>query len=439
MSGLPEGWEVTILEDVLSVKNGFAFKSGDYKDEGHFLIRIGNVQSGYISLEKPAYVGLDERTERFALSAGDILTSLTGNIGRVAKIDDCHLPAALNQRVAKLVPASALHEADYLYSFLSSDRFGAALASHGKGAAQQNVSPKTILGVKFPLPPLAEQRRIVEKLDQLSARTRAAKDHLAHVQTLATRAKQATLAAIFAELPAETERSIGSLAERITKGSSPKWQGFAYREEGVLFIRSQNVGWGHLLLDDKAYLPVEFNTKQKNSVICFGDVLLNIVGASIGRSAVADERISGANCNQAVAIIRLADANLVSSHFLNLWLGSGAAQSQILEGSVDVARANFSLSAIKSLSFPWPSTEEQAEIVSRIEVAFARIDRMVAVATRAADLLERLEAQLLAKAFQGELVPQDPADEPASALLARIREARAKAPKPKRTRKRVKA
>ena len=65
---------------------------------------------------------------------------------------------------------------------------------------------------------------------------------------------------------------------------------------------------------------------------------------------------------------------------------------------------------------------------------------MVAEATRAAwELLERLEAQLLAKAFRGELVPQDPTDEPASALLARIREARAKVPKPKRTRKPAKA
>lgn len=274
----------------------------------------------------------------------------------------------------------------------------------------------------------------MEKLDWLSARTRAAKDHLAKVQSLATRAKQATLAAIFAELSTETKRSIGSLTERITKGSSPKWQGFAYQDEGILFVRSQNVGWGLLLLEDKAYLPPEFNAKQKSSVICPDDVLLNIVGASIGRSAIADERISGANCNQAVAVIRLNDANSVSSQFLNLWLGSDAAQSQILEGSVDVARANFSLAAIKNLTLPWPRLKQQTEIVSRIEAAFSRIDKMVAEASRAAELLERLKQQLLAKAFRGELVAQDPNDEPASVLLDRIREARAadKKAKPKR-------
>lgn len=94
--------------------------------------------------------------------------------------------------------------------------------------------------------------------------------------------------------------------------------------------------------------------------------------------------------------------------------------------------------ALNSTPVPVPPIEQQTEIIRRIEAAFARIDRMVSEATRAAELLEWLEAQLFANAFRGELVAQDPADEPASALLARIREARASAPKPKRTRKRVK-
>ena len=78
--------------------------------------------------------------------------------------------------------------------------------------------------------------------------------------------------------------------------------------------------------------------------------------------------------------------------------------------------------------------QEQDEIVRRIEAAFARIDRMTEEATRAAHLLDRLDERVLAKAFRGELVPQDPNDEPASVLLERIREARATAPAPSRRR-----
>lgn len=74
-------------------------------------------------------------------------------------------------------------------------------------------------------------------------------------------------------------------------------------------------------------------------------------------------------------------------------------------------------------------------MVVRIETAFARADRLEAEAARAKALLDRLEAAILAKAFRGELVPQDPADEPASVLLDRIRAERAAAPKPKRGRR----
>lgn len=78
---------------------------------------------------------------------------------------------------------------------------------------------------------------------------------------------------------------------------------------------------------------------------------------------------------------------------------------------------------------------EQGEIVRRIETAFARIDRLTGQAARAAHLLDRLDERLLARAFRGELVPQDPNDEPAEGLLARIRAARAATPKPTRTRR----
>lgn len=81
---------------------------------------------------------------------------------------------------------------------------------------------------------------------------------------------------------------------------------------------------------------------------------------------------------------------------------------------------------------PLPPVDEQAEIVRRIEAAFARIDRLTEEASRASHLLARLDERLLAKAFRGELVPQDPTDEPASTLLTRIRTERAATPKAKR-------
>lgn len=162
--------QVIALSDLISIQSGYAFKSQDYTESGHFLMRIGNVQGGKISRDNPKFVKLDKRTKPFELCEGDILTSLTGNIGRVARISETDLPAALNQRVAKLtVKDTARLSEQYLFHFLNSQNFRDILSSGGHGAAQQNVSPKAIGEIPIPLPPLEEQRRIVAVLDKAFA------------------------------------------------------------------------------------------------------------------------------------------------------------------------------------------------------------------------------------------------------------------------------
>ncbi|QLH15782.1 restriction endonuclease subunit S [Paracoccus pantotrophus] len=100
-----------------------------------------------------------------------------------------------------------------------------------------------------------------------------------------------------------------------------------------------------------------------------------------------------------------------------------------------VAQKNINLNTLSGVFVPTPPLPEQREIVRRIETAFAKIDRLAAEAAKALKFLGHLDQRILAKAFAGELVPQDPTDEPAEALLARIGAARAAAPKPKRGRK----
>ena len=167
-----EGWENTKLEEILEVQSGFAFRSKDYSEDGHFLIRIGNVQDREISLNKPKFVRLDKSTQRFELNAGDWLTSLTGNIGRVAIIKKSHLPAALNQRVARLslIKNNPVHEG-FVFYFLTSDHFKSELCDSGHGTAQKNVSPKAIGNIALLLPPLPEQERIVAMLDKASEKS----------------------------------------------------------------------------------------------------------------------------------------------------------------------------------------------------------------------------------------------------------------------------
>lgn len=94
---MKKGWETKKLGELIEVQNGYAFSSKDYSDSGHFVMRIGNVQNGYVTLSDPKFINLtgNKKLDRFALHSGDILVSLTGNVGRVGLIQDEHLPAAL--------------------------------------------------------------------------------------------------------------------------------------------------------------------------------------------------------------------------------------------------------------------------------------------------------------------------------------------------------
>jgi type I restriction enzyme S subunit len=159
------------------------------------------------------------------------------------------------------------------------------------------------------------------------------------------------------------------------------------------------------------------------------DVLVGRYGASVGKICTGK---SGA---YNVALVKMIfDRKIVSPRFLFFWLSADVFQ-ETLQMVSRSAQNGFNKGDLKETLFWCPELSEQKRVVHRIEAAFARIDRMVEDATRAAHLLDRLDQRLLAKAFRGELVPQDPNDEPAAELLARIKATRAAAPKPKRGRR----
>lgn len=167
-----EGWVEKKLGEVIQIQNGYAFKSGEYSAAGYFLMRISNVQDGEITLSNPKYIQIDDKKlERFVLKNGDILVSLTGNIGRVGMIAEEHLPSVLNQRVARIVPKGSSIDRDFLFRFLLSSAFRERLQEAGHGAAQQNVSTKEIECVPISLPSLDIQRSIIEQFDEFASET----------------------------------------------------------------------------------------------------------------------------------------------------------------------------------------------------------------------------------------------------------------------------
>ena len=167
---LPNGWNWCHIGDVCEILNGYAFKSGNYVDSGIRIMRISNVQAGVIVDKDPKFYPLSSEADikDYVLKEGDMLMSLTGNVGRVGILKADMLPAALNQRVACL----RLHNEEikpFFYHYLQSEIFRMRCESSGHGMAQLNISTEWLKQELIPLPPLAEQRRIVAKIEELFA------------------------------------------------------------------------------------------------------------------------------------------------------------------------------------------------------------------------------------------------------------------------------
>ena len=163
---LPENWEWCRIGDICELMNGYAFKSTQYKETGVRVIRITNVQDGYIVDNNPKFYPQIPDIGRYALKEGDLLMSLTGNVGRVGILPQSMLPAALNQRVACLRLKDERLK-PFLFGYLRCPIFRERCEDSGHGMAQLNISTEWVKQEYIPLPPLAEQKRIVAKIEEL--------------------------------------------------------------------------------------------------------------------------------------------------------------------------------------------------------------------------------------------------------------------------------
>jgi type I restriction enzyme S subunit len=175
--------------------------------------------------------------------------------------------------------------------------------------------------------------------------------------------------------------SIGQLTVKVGSGITPRGGQRVYRSYGRPFMRSQNVGWGNLLLGDVAFIDDATHSTFAETEIQPGDVFLNITGASIGRSAVADTRLIGGNVNQHVCIIRADERELVP-RFLNLFLLSAGGQRQIDSFQAGGNRQGLNFRQVRSICVPIPPTNAEqraiADALSDVDSLLGGLDQLIA-------------------------------------------------------------
>lgn len=168
-SKIESKWEQKQLGEVVRIKHGFAFKSNEYVADGFRVVRIRNVQRGFINNENLVFIDKNRKVEfeNFILNKDDILVSMTGNSGRVGVIKNAHLPALLNQRVGKIEILGSEISKEFLFIVLNTEYFENSVIFLAKGIAQHNISAEQIESIKIPIPPKEIQEKIVSEIEKL--------------------------------------------------------------------------------------------------------------------------------------------------------------------------------------------------------------------------------------------------------------------------------
>jgi type I restriction enzyme S subunit len=188
---------------------------------------------------------------------------------------------------------------------------------------------------------------------------------------------------------------LGDLTSKVGSGITPTGGSRVYKTDGRPFVRSQNVGMGKLILDDMAFIDEVIHNSFRGTEIACNDVLLNITGASIGRSAIADFRIERGNVNQHVCLIRPISSRL-SPHYLNCFLASREGQAQIDSFQAGGNRQGLNFAQIRSFILPVPSTlAEQEAIAGALSDADALIESLERLIAKKRDIKQGAMQQLL--------------------------------------------
>lgn len=370
---------------------------------------------------------------RLEVHPGDVLLTCAGpraRCGVACLVRTTPRRRFISGKMYRFRADAELLDARYLEAFLRTPETKAQIDAMKTGISESgmNITHERFAQLLVPLAPRQEQQRIADKLDTALARTDACRGRLARVAPLLNRFRQSVLAAATSGRLTENWRlargnnqtSATPLKAVCEPGRVITYGVVKLGEEtpgGVPCLRTSNVRWLQFELDGLKRISRGLSAEFARTVLRGGEVLVNVRG-TLGGVAVASSDMTGWNVSREVAVVPV-DQSKINSLFAALWIASEETQRWLSKVERGVAYVGINIEDLRELPVRLPSLSEQAEVVRRVETLFAFADRLEARLTQAQTAVDRLTPSLLAKAFRGELVPQDPADEPASELLSR--------------------
>lgn len=423
---LPRGWEWASVADVAEVQGGIQKQPKRRPDRNHFpFLRVANVLRSRLDLSEVHEVELfDGELEKYALAPGDLLV-VEGNgspseIGRAA-LWKGQLPNCVHQNHLIRVRPSSVVDARYLAALWNSPVVAAELRAVASSTSGLLVlTTKKIRSVRIPVAPLDEQRRIVTAIEEETSRLEGAiglvKSGLARLPLV----RRGVLARVMPDpLPDGwkllTVEETGTV--ELGRQRSPRYHSGPNMKP---YLRVANVHEDRIDLGDVK--EMDFPPEQlPRYELRPGDILLN-EGQSpefVGRPAMYRGELPGVCFTN--SIIRFQPFDFVDGEYAllvflrHLRFGRFQREAQITTNIAHMAAGRF-----KKVEFPVPPLDEQLAIVDEVRRDLSLLSAFESELKTSLRRADTLRAAILAAAFRGELVPQDPADAPATELLARI-------------------
>lgn len=433
MTELPDGWITAEISEV-SVK---AKQKKPKDNESFSYIDIGSidrVSKKIVSSKKLIGIDAPSRARKEVLT-GDTIVSLTRpNLNALAFID-----SEYNGQVASTgfeVIRPLLVEPRYIFNICRSNDFIDSISIKGQGALYPAAKSSDVQSYSFGLPPIEEQKRIANKLDELLGQVGTIKARVDAIPDILKHYRQSVLAAAVSGRLTKNWR-LDNNVDRVTKvnvvgdvakiatGKTPKRTNPNFWEGGTVPWLTSSATGNEFSVKADQFVTTKAVAECGLKIFKEGTLLMAMYGEGKTRGQVTELKLDAA-CNQACAAIT-ANEELVVKDYLKLCLRANYIETR--KAAAGGAQPNLNLSKVRAITLMLPGLNEQIEIVKRVMSLLDLADQIEERVKGAQSRVDKLTQSILAKAFRGELVPQDPNDEPASELLERIQKEREAAAK----------
>ena len=473
---LPEGWKWTTAIEACSKVIDCHNKTAPYTASGIKLVRTSNIRNGQINLDDTKFVAqptYEFWSRRCPPEPRDILFTREAPMAEVGMIPDGE-KLCMGQRMMLLRADNKSLSAKYLLYALQTPFISSYADEVAVGTGVKHLRVKAVEQLPIPLPPLNEQKRIVAEIEALRERSQKARSVLSAIPELCDKFRQSVLAAAFrGDLTADWREqnpdveSASTLLERIRKEKIAALSNYKepeltyeedlpelphtwtwavpealsayesnaicagpfgtifkakdFRDEGIPIIFLRHIAPGKYLTHKPGFMDVnKWEELFKPYSIWGGELLITKLGEPPGACAIYPENIGPAMVTPDV-IKMSANRNGAESLYLMHYFNSEFSKKITFGVAYGVTRLRMNLSIFRSLPVPLAPLEEQREVCKVIQKFFQIADYVEQQHLNIENQLNQLDRSILAKAFRGELVEQDPNDEPASVLLERIR------------------